>query len=168
MRQAAESRQNQGKTPMPPTTSRYMLEEWSACFGWQERLRREQAEAEAARRGEMIRQTEAQVRQNAALMQQVGAGALALAAAMLNRIVDPKTGALRQHVAVRDLSQLMRVGAELVLLSTAQPTSILVTGDQTALETVLREADEGTKQRVLEGLRAALAWHERRKHTGAP
>src|SRR5919201_4204214 len=78
LKQAAESRQNGGKTPMPPTTSRHMLEEWSACFGWQERLRREQAETEAARRAEMIRQTEAQARQNAALMQQVGAGALAL------------------------------------------------------------------------------------------
>jgi hypothetical protein len=30
VRQAAESWQNQGKTPMPPTTSRYMIEEWSS------------------------------------------------------------------------------------------------------------------------------------------
>jgi hypothetical protein len=98
---------------MPPTTSRYMLEEWSACFGWQERLRREQAGAETARRAEMIRQTEALAREQALLMSTVGTGALTLVGQVLRTVVDPVTGALRQRVPVSALPGLMRAGAEL-------------------------------------------------------
>ena len=43
---------------------------------------------------------------------------MALAAVTLKDLVDSKTGELRREVQMRDLPQLMRVGAELVLLST--------------------------------------------------
>jgi hypothetical protein len=162
VRQAAESRQNQGKTPMPPTTSRYMLEEWSACFAWQERLRREQAAAEAARRAEMIRQTEALAREQALLMSTVGTGALTLVGLVLRTVVDPATGALRQRVPVRELPALMMAGAKLLALATGMPTTIVETGDSTQLERVLREADPQTREEVLKGMRAALGWLERR------
>jgi hypothetical protein len=167
-RQAAESRQNGGKTPMPPTTSKQMLEEWSACFGWVGRVAAWEAEVDFACRQEQLRQTQEQARQNAALLQQVGAGSLSIAALTLNQYVDARTGELLQPIPLRDLPQLMRAGAELIQLAVGSPTSIFTnTGDTTQLERCLRESDEQTRAAVLNGLRAALAWHERTKQGGA-
>jgi hypothetical protein len=85
LKQAAKSRQNAGKTPMPPTTSKQMLEEWSACFGWVARAAVHDAEIDHARRAEQIRQTEQQVRETARLQQQVARRTLGVG----HRLTDP-------------------------------------------------------------------------------
>jgi hypothetical protein len=167
LKQAAESRQNAGKTPMPPTTSKQMLEEWSACFGWVARAAVHDAEIDHARRAEQIRQTEQQARENARLQQQVGAGALGVCALALSRLIDSDTGELVEMVPVRDLPQLMRSGAELLGLATGSPTQIIASQqDSTQLERCLRESDPETREAVLRGLRAALAWTERNTQGG--
>jgi hypothetical protein len=167
LRQAAESRQNGGKTPMPPTTSRHMLEEWSACFGWVGRAALHDAELDHARREEQARQVQAQAAANVQLLQTVAQGSLSVAALALNTYVDARTGELRQPIPLRDLPQLMRAGAELIQLAVGSPTSIVSTQDSTQLERCLREADEQTRAALLNGLRAALTWHERTKQGGA-
>ena len=167
LKQAAESRQNGGKTPMPPTTSKHMLEEWSACFGWVGRAALHDAELDHARRAEQIRQTEQQARENARLQQQVGAGALGVCALALSRLINSETGELVEMVPARDLLQLMRSGAELLGLATGSPTQIIASQqDSTQLERCLRESDPETREAVLRGLRAALAWTERNTQGG--
>lgn len=95
LKQAAESWQNSSKTPMPPTTSKHMLEEWSACFGWVGRAALYDGELDDARRQEQLRQTQDQARENAQLMQSVGAGSLAVCSVALNRLVESQTGCPR-------------------------------------------------------------------------
>jgi hypothetical protein len=147
-------------TPPPPTTNPATLRLWSSQFHWQARLAVEAAELDAARRAEQRRAVEQQARENALLQQQVGAGALGICALALNDVVDPASGAIRHPVPVAALPQLMRAGAELLQLSTLSPTQI-IGGDQTSLETILRESDDQTRQAIVNGLRAALAWKER-------
>ena len=153
-------------TESPPTRSLERLKFWSQVWGWQARLAVRDAEIEAAKRQEQIRQAEAQVCENNRLMQQVGQGSLALAACALNAMVDNTTGELKRPVEPRDLPQLMRAGGELLALATGAPTQIIGSGDATQLERCLRESDPETRQAVINGLRAALCWQERHKQGG--
>jgi hypothetical protein len=89
------------------------------------------------RRQEQARQVRAQAAANAKMMQSVGSGALGVVALALNRYVDPGTGPLLQSVPLRDLPGLMKAGAELIQLSTGQPTVVLGQGDSVALERIL-------------------------------
>jgi hypothetical protein len=108
-----------------------------------------------------------QARENARLQQQVGAGALGVCALALSRLIDSDTGALVEMVPARDLPQLMRSGAELLGLATGSPTQIIASPqDSTQLERCLRESDPETREAVLRGLRAALAWTERNTQGG--
>jgi hypothetical protein len=150
----------------PPTRRVDTLKTWSAVHNWQARLTVWESELEHARRQEALRQAEAQVRENSQLMQQVGAGSLSIAALALNQYVDARTGELLQPIPLRDVPQLMRAGAELIQLAVGSPTSIVSTQDGTQLERCLRESDPHTREVVLHGLRAALAWIERNKQGG--
>lgn len=125
-----------------------------------------EAELDYARRAEQRAQVERQARENAQLLQQVGSGALALCALTLNDMIDSTTGELKRDVEVRDLCGLMKAGSDLLALATGSPTQIVGTGDNVALERILRDADPETKQAVINGLRAALAWQERTKRGG--
>jgi hypothetical protein len=151
----------------PPTRRLDTLKTWSAIHNWQARLTVWESELEHARRQEALRQAEAKAAENARVMQSVGAGALGVAALALNTYVDARTGELRQPIPLRDLPQLMCAGAELIQLAVGSPTSIVSTQDSTQLERCLREADEQIRAAVLNGLRAALAWHEQTKQGGA-
>jgi hypothetical protein len=161
LQQAAESRQSGGKSPMPPTTSFKMLAEWCTAFHWTARVAAWEAEVDYARRAEALRQAEAQARQNAQLLQQVGQGALGVAALALNRYVNSETGELTEPLEARDLPRLMDAGATLLQLATHSPTTIVQTQDSTQLERILREAPDDVRTVVLRGLRAALDWQER-------
>jgi hypothetical protein len=76
-------------------------------------------------------------------------------------VVDPATGTLRREVPVRELPALMLAAAKLLQLATGMPTSIPGAQDSTQLERMLRGADDGTRETVLRGLRAWLAWSEK-------
>jgi hypothetical protein len=95
------------------------------------------AALERRRRQEQARQVQAQAAAHATMMQSVGSGALGVVALALNRYVDPGTGQLLQSVPLRDLPGLMKAGAELIQLSTGQPTVVLGQGDSVALERIL-------------------------------
>jgi hypothetical protein len=148
-------------TPPPPTTNPAALRLWSSQFHWQARVAAYDAELDFARRAEQRAQVERQARENAQLMQQVGGGALALAAMTLNDMIDSATGELKRPLEARDLPRLMETGAHLLGLATGQPTSIVSNqADSTQLEHVLRHADEQTRLAVINGLKAALRWQQ--------
>jgi hypothetical protein len=153
-------------TEDPPTRNLSRLKFWSQVWNWQARVALWESELDYARRQEHLRQTQEQARQNAALMQAVGSGALGIATLALNTYVDARTGELRQAIPLRDLPQLMRAGAELIQLAVGSPTSIVSTQDSTQLERCLRESDPHTREVVLRGLRAALEWTERNTQGG--
>ena len=151
-----------------PTRNLSRLKFWSQVWNWQARVAIWESELDYARCQEQLRQVERQAAENARVMQAVGSGALGIASLALNRYVDSQSGALVEPIPLRDLPQLMRAGAELIQLAVGSPTSIVTnTGDTTQLERCLREADAQTRAAVLNGLRAALAWHERTKQGGA-
>jgi hypothetical protein len=147
-------------TESPPTRSLERLKFWSTVWGWQARLAVRDAEIEAAKRHEALRQAEAQARANATLMSHVGAGALGVVALALDRYVDRASGDLRAPVPLHALPGLMTSGAQLIQLSAGQPTSIVGTGERT-LEDVLRIAPEDTRARILQGLRDLHEFQER-------
>jgi hypothetical protein len=147
--------------PPPPTTDINTLKLWSARWGWVARCAAHDAEMDSARKAEMRAQVEQHARDNARLLQQVGQGALALAALTLNDVIDSKTGALRRPLEPRDLPPLMKSGAELLALACGTPTHIVSAQDNASLEHCLRLAPEDTRRLVLQGLRAALEWQQR-------
>lgn len=150
-------------TDAPPTRRLDTLKTWSAAFKWQERISALEAEAQHARRQEYLRQAEQQAASNARLLQHVGAGALAVCALMLRRMVDQETGQLLGEVAARDLPRLALAGSELVQLATSHATMIINSSEASHLETVLRLADEDTRRAILLGMRAVHEWEERHR-----
>ena len=146
----------------PPTRRLDTLKYWSQVFCWQARCAAHDAEMDYARTAEMRAQVEQHARDNARLLQQVGQGALALAALTLNDLIDSKTGALRRPLEPRDLPPLMKSGAELLALACGTPTRIVSTQDTAALEHCLRLAPEDTRRLVLQGLRALHDWQQER------
>lgn len=151
----------------PPTRRLDTLKYWSQAFHWVARIAAYDAEMDFARKQEALRQAEAQVRENHQLMQQVGQGALALAAVALNSLVDAQTGAPKRPIQPRDLPALTKSAADLLLAASGvQATALLGTQDSTHIERCLREADSQTRETVLRGLRAALEWSERTQRGG--
>src|SRR5919204_6226516 len=71
-------------TEDPPTRNLSRLKFWSQVWNWQARVALWESELDYARRQEHLRQTQEQARQNAALMQAVGSGALGIATLALN------------------------------------------------------------------------------------
>jgi hypothetical protein len=147
-------------TEDPPTRNLSRLKWWSQVWGWQSRLAVRDAEIEAAKRHEALRQAEAQACANAPLMTQVGQGALGIVALALDRYVDRASGDLRAPVPLHTLPGLMTSGAQLIQLSAGQPTSVVGTGERT-LEDILRIAPDETRARILQGLRALHEFQER-------
>lgn len=155
----ARAHQTDPTIPLPPSTNLDTLKGWSARWLWQARIAAWQAEQDYTRRQEMLKQAQAQARQNAQLMQSVGAGALGVCIAFLNSMVDPKTGQVIGDVSPRDVPPLMKAGAELLQLSTGNPTAIIQSGmDTVQLEGILRECDDDTRKQITDGMKAALAW----------
>jgi hypothetical protein len=147
-------------TESPPTRSLERLKAWSTIWCWQARLAVHEAELDAVRRAEQARLVAEQARDNAKMLQQVGAGALGICALALNRYVDRASGELRGPVPLHTLPSLMNSGAQLIQASTGQPANGAPAGER-SLDDVLCIAPEQTRATILQGLRALADFQER-------
>lgn len=137
-REQARRAQSDPEVPPPPTVNRDSLRRWSVQFHWQARLAVRDAEQEEIRRQEMARQIEAQAREDAKLLHTVGAGALGVAATMLNTLVDSQTGQIKVPVRARDVPAIAKCGID--CLAAASGTPLDGTADPYATH---RQAKEG-------------------------
>jgi hypothetical protein len=159
--QAALHRTNP-EIPPPPTTNVDSLKLWSVQWAWVARIALWEREQEAIRVEELRRQTEVQARDDAKLLHSVGAGALGVAALVLNDLVDPATGTLKRPVQPRDLAPIAKVGID--CLAAAGGASPDGAGDpRAALAALMEHAPEDVRQRVLAGMRSLCEWSEQHK-----
>lgn len=162
MRQAAASKADGGKTPLPPTTSRQMLEEWCAVHQWVQRVTEWQAQQDAVRQAELRRQIEQQAREDLALVRQTARGAVSVGAVALNALVDETTGLALREMTPRDAALLLKAGTDALLATMGQSASLMPAGmDSVQLEGILRECDDETRKRITDGMRVALEWQVR-------
>jgi hypothetical protein len=85
---------------MPPTTSAYVLEDWSAQWCWQARIAIWESEQDQLRREEHKRLLEQQAKEDHALARAEGTRALSVVGVGLSALVN-KDGTLRREVTSR-------------------------------------------------------------------
>lgn len=157
----------------PPTKRLETLKAWSRAFNWQGRLAAEEARQDALKRQvadeEMKKKEIARIRR----LENVGNAALAVGEALLRQFViqeGPHKGqlnpALAQRVSPRDLAPMVRVGLECVQLAAGAPTEIAQGIGRDEVEVLLAEADEATRFKIVEGLRALVEAKRQRDRAG--
>lgn len=165
----------QSASEPPPTRRLKTLADWSRTYDWQGRLLAEQARQDALRQQAADRALQDATEKRTRRIENVGTAALGVAEAILRTFViesGPDRGQLNPatagRVSPRDLAPVMKAGIDAVQLAAGAPTSITTAAiDKETWARMLAEADEPTRMKMVEGLRAIVEMQRRVERAGA-